>query len=177
MTTVETTKKETRRAPFTKIVRVGTVPVGARKAQLYCKVEWRNERLSFSGVVGPKSNGDASGGCGQVDMEFAHRDPFDNDRRYGHLVEPGEIGFAPGWDAEKWLDFLDLWKRWHLNDMRAECEHQRAHGWTYDTHRGRQCPVCGYEIGTAWLAERVPTEVLSILKAEYPDTDRQPAWV
>lgn len=24
---------------------------------------------------------------------------------------------------------VDLWKRWHLNDMHAGCEHQRAAGW------------------------------------------------
>lgn len=41
---------------------------------------------------------------------------------------------------------VEVWRRWHLNDMRAGCEHQRAEGWdkrpidpskplnTYGTH-------------------------------------------
>jgi hypothetical protein len=27
------------------------------------------------------------------------------------------------------MDVVQLWKRWHLNDMRAGCEHQRAEKW------------------------------------------------
>jgi hypothetical protein len=109
-------------------------------------------------------------------MGYAHRDPCQNDARYTSPTTPDEIEYADGWDAETWLDFLYVWKRWHLNDMHAECEHQEALGWTYDTHRGRVCPQCGYEIGTAWTKREVPDVVLTFL-ASLPDADKQPAWV
>jgi hypothetical protein len=32
-------------------------------------------------------------------------------------------------DNPKVHRLVDLWKRWHLNDMRPGCEHQRAAGW------------------------------------------------
>lgn len=33
------------------------------------------------------------------------------------------------WDEEKLLKLLDIWDKWHLNNMRPECEHQRELGW------------------------------------------------
>lgn len=56
---------------------------------------------------------------------------------------------------------VELWDRWHLNDMRAECEHQRALGWTYQTHPAAECPECGYRLGTAWLYEELPGDFLA----------------
>lgn len=65
-------------------------------------------RLSISGVVGPKPNGDARGSCGQC-------------------VEALDelTALAPGWTPDMVARLRDVWKRWHLNDMRAGCEHQR----------------------------------------------------
>lgn len=59
---------------------------------------------------------------------------------------------------------LDVWKRWHLNGMRAGCEHQRALGWTYNEHPSEPCPTCGYKMGTAWLHEELPADVLEFLR-------------
>lgn len=53
-----------------------------------------------------------------------------------------------------------IWRTYHLSDMQAGCEHQRDAGWTYDTHAGRKCPVCGYGIGTAWKSKPLPLDVL-----------------
>lgn len=114
---------------FTKIVNPGTVPVGGRRVQLFCKIECKDGRLSISGVEGPKQNGDAWGSCGQIHGGYAHRDPADDDARTYRLTRPEDMNFGPDWSAAMWLDFLDVWKRWHLNDMRAGCEHQRAAGW------------------------------------------------
>jgi hypothetical protein len=130
MTTVQATPST---QAFTKVVRVGLVPVYPgtdRRANLFCKIEYSAEgRLSISGVIGPKPNGDAQGGCGQIDMEFAHRNPADDDRRHSEPVRPEEITFSDDWSTGIWLHFLDVWHRWHLNDMRASCEHQRELGW------------------------------------------------
>jgi len=106
-----------------KTVRIGHM----RGGNLFCKIEIEKGKLSISGVIGPSRNGNCSA-CGQIDMEFAHRNPADNDDRYSSLTQPTDITFAPGWDTEKWFDFLDIWNRWHLNDMRPSCEHQRDWG-------------------------------------------------
>lgn len=90
-----------------KTVRLGTLPdVGS----VFCKINLSNDgRLSITGVEGPKSNGDCRGSCGQIVMSLG-----------ANTVEP-----APGWDRDKIARFLEIWDRWHLNDMRAGCEHQR----------------------------------------------------
>ena len=44
------------------------------------------------------------------------------------LVHPSLMP-APGWDAAKLARLRELWERWHLNSLRAGCEHQRAAGW------------------------------------------------
>ena len=100
-------KQET--AKLNKVVRLGTVECGASPAGIFARVEYDGARLSIVGVVGPKSDGNARGGCGQIDPA-------------------GETftSYAPGWDAEKVAEFAHIWRRWHLNDMRAGCEHQRA---------------------------------------------------
>lgn len=66
-------------------------------------------------MIGPRISGNAAGGCGQIDMEFAHRNPADNDARCAScLIKPEDICFARGWDADKLLTLLDHWKHYHL---------------------------------------------------------------
>lgn len=84
---------------------------------------------------------------------------------------------------------IEIWDRWHLNNMRAGCEHQRALGWDstvpldpskpvgwgnyatwkrHDEHPNgllcKPCPVCGYEYGSAWLHEPLPQEVVDFVE-------------
>ena len=40
-----------------------------------------------------------------------------------------EINFNNGWNREKLLKLLDIWDKWHMNDMHPECDHQRGLGW------------------------------------------------
>ena len=167
-----------------KVMRIGTVKTwGGRNVSVFVAAKIKEGRLSMTGVVGPTRNGNASGGCGQIDMEFAHRNPEDDDKRYNDPITPDQINFAKGWDADKWFDLLDIWKLWHLNDMHAECEHQRALGWTYDTHHGTEldefeghpCPVCGYHIGSSWLKVELPASVIATLES-MPDADKPCPW-
>jgi hypothetical protein len=72
---------------------------------------------------------------------------------------------------------LDIWKRWHLNDMRAGCAHQNklvpwlcellGVGHSYDElmtiPNFQRCPSCGYNYGIAWLYEPLPEEVVNFL--------------
>jgi len=60
---------------------------------------------------------------------------------------------------------LAIWDRWHLNDMRPGCPHQRALGWvSYDEHPNEPCPECGYRYGSDWLYEALPPEIRAFLE-------------
>ncbi|MCM1333426.1 MAG: hypothetical protein NC084_06385 [Bacteroides sp.] len=82
-----------------------------RMARAFAKIIYEDERLSISGVIGPKSNGNCTGSCGQCREEIAAGTP------------------AVGWTKEMLKQFSEIWERWHLNDLRPSCEHQRALGW------------------------------------------------
>jgi len=164
---------------FEKVVRVGTIPQYMRpKTNLFVKIEYKNKKLSISGVIGPLRSGNATGGCGQIDMEFAHRDQKDNDLRYKFedLIHPSQIDYAKSWTDTMWLDLLDAWKKWHLNDMNAECEHQKALGKNWENSPGDVCPICKWKLGHGWKKETVPPAILRFL-ISLPDTDRKPAWI
>lgn len=60
-------------------------------------------------------SGDCNGHMGQCQDEI---------RR---LID--RITWAPAWSRERAAQLLDVWERWHLNDLRPGCEHQRAEGW------------------------------------------------
>mgnify|MGYP001580030912 CR=1 FL=1 len=81
------------------------------RGEVFVSIRWDGKRLSISGVEGPKRNGDALGSCGQC-----------VDALVGLLREDV--------DAAK---LRDIWERWHLNDMRVACEHQRADDWGSET--------------------------------------------
>lgn len=113
-----------------KVLFIGQVPSYLRYEKLFIKTEIKDGKLSISGVIGPRKSGNSAGGCGQIDMEFVHRDPKQNDKRYHNTLIPYQkIKYAKNWNATKWLDLLDIWHKWHLNDMKASCEHQRDLGW------------------------------------------------
>lgn len=78
---------------------------------VYVKIEFKNGRLSLSGVGGPLKNGHCIGGCGQNLEEIASGTP-NND-----------------WTTEMVKKLLDIWNEWHLNDVCAYCKHQKQLGW------------------------------------------------
>ena len=144
-----------------KVLRLGTSKTyGGRTFSVFAKVKYDGERLSIVGVEGPLPTGNALGGCGQI-----------HDTILGDDFVPNSAMGQPMVD-----DFIALWKRYHLNDMHSGCEHQRAMGWTYATHKGRACPVCTCEIGFIRHNEEVPTWVIEYIES-MPDTDREPAWI
>ena len=118
--------------------------------KVFATIEWDGMRLAITGVEGPKRNGDARGSSGQIER-------------------------TPEWIACPEIDldrFMAIWKRWHLNDMRDGCEHQRELGWTI-ANLSQPCPTCDYKGGTAWLFEPVPANVIEYLTA-LPETDELP---
>lgn len=90
--------------------------------------------LHITGVVGPRSNGDAysAGQC------------YDTLRQ----------GVAnAGWTADSLYKLLDIWERWHMNDMngmKPYCEHQVGEAWNPD----RQVKVYKYKMSVALLNEQ-----------------------
>ena len=79
-------------------------------------------------------------------------------------------------------DLVEIWKRWHLNDLRAGCIHQsnsahldgngnwlRGQEWSAMIEEQRAlCPL-NYSYGSAWLVEELPDSVIARVK-EIGDT-------
>ena len=77
----------------------------------YAKIKYEGKCLSISGVIGPTPNGNCRGSCGQC-------------------VDEIRGGKPEGlWTDEMLAKFCDVWERWHLNDTRPYCQHQKALGW------------------------------------------------
>lgn len=167
-----------------KVIHPCDVPMwDGKKYPMFCKIEYKDGRLSITGVIGPhagyadgRGSGQHAALRGQIDMEFDHLDPTQNDSRYDDPIKAISLRFAAGWNRAKWYKFLDAWHNWHLNNMHSECEHQQAKGITYTLDPNNVCDECGYKIGSAWTFRDVPAEVIEFLES-LPDTDRIPAWV
>ena len=79
----------------------------------FCKIEYDETkgRLSITGVVAPTKDGNALGSVGQCVDEIRKGTPTEE------------------WNKKMLNKFCDIWDKWHLNDMRPYCEHQRELGW------------------------------------------------
>lgn len=113
--------------PFTKICRLGKVKevvsyskdgVHEIPVPVFVKIKYsKRDRdregfaLSITGVVGPRPHGDAAGNSGQIDSS---------------LVGRTFTEYAPGWDASLVARFLEVWDRYHLNDLTAGTPKQEA---------------------------------------------------
>lgn len=84
-----------------------------RKYNAFARIEFDeySGRLSICGVVGPTRHGNCMGSAGQCVDEIREGIPTED------------------WSEEMLSKFCDIWDRWHLNDMRPTCEHQRELGW------------------------------------------------
>jgi len=146
---------------FAKIVCLGTVD---KRASVFCKIVYNNKgNLSITGVVGPFKSGNAYGSCGQIN---------------GMVIDNPNT--KEGWTPELIAEFYKIWQLWHLNDMQAGCEHQRAKGWNkdgYDKHPAEPCPVCDYRYGSSWLRKEIPYRVVLFLKHHVKATVKAYAWV
>jgi hypothetical protein len=149
-------------ASFTKVINPGWQKPSWSKTsyRVFCKIEYKDGRLSITGVEGPNKFGNCQGGCGQIN-------PVEVER------------LAYGWSRDLLRRFNEAWDKWHLNNMHAGCTHQDELGWDYSKDQSilsKPCPVCGYKWGTAWNTVPVPNDVLNFLKS-LPDSEVAPAWV
>lgn len=127
---------------------------GGRWFHTHIFIEYTDGRLSITGVEGALASGNCLGSCGQIDMDY----------RKGHLGK--DFQMIDGWTLPMFRKLLAIWDKWHLNDLKAGCEHQRALGWEadgYDKHPSEPCPTCGYKFGTAWHMVAVPNDVIAWL--------------
>lgn len=180
---------------FERIVKPWSVRIGRAEVPVYCRVELRaldSERieLGISGVEGPRRNGDAFGGCGQIVMSF----------------DAEKVAPIGPWTKKSIAEFVEVWNRWHLNGMRAgapdqekalrrmpEAKYPVSH---YDaacaflakrgllesqseaeifvTGRGKRIAK-GYRYGSGWVTEVLPPEVIEYVRNLPPSPDT-PAW-
>lgn len=95
---------------FTKIYRIGTLRIDKNTTcSVFIKAEYKNKELSFMGVEGPIRNGNCIGDCGQINKSYDKTNMIP----------------AKGWTYESIQRLMKIWNNYHLNDMHAECEHQR----------------------------------------------------
>lgn len=144
------------------------VPDNGRKypVQIGMAFRGRNGNLTLSLVGSYKGPGGEEGG-GQIQDSL-------NDRINEYIVPESDI-----------VHLVEVWNRWHLNSMRAGCEHQRKMmasmielGTVPDNFFRvsmyesvvalpgfAKCPTCkdGYEYGSAWLHETLDPEAVEFL--------------
>lgn len=70
--------------------------------------------LSITGVIRPTPSGNAYS-CGQIE---------DSIRRILLPESQANVQLIKPWTRKMVEELLDIWKVWHLNDMRPSCEHQ-----------------------------------------------------
>lgn len=169
-----------------KVTRIGSRPsYNNRSMSIYCHIEFKNKKLSITGVEGPLRNGDALGSCGQINS----------------IIQENLEDITPsqGWDKLKICQFINIWDQWHLNDMIAGSPRQEAYlklnpvSYEYpQSHYKVACEVLKkaglnpdteylhnskpYSYGHAWLFKEVPQDVIEWLN-NLPETDKKPAWV
>lgn len=84
-------------------------------------------RLSITGVHGPMNNGDCHGSAGQCTDTLQELVDGPKDRIAVRIAVrfPGQLT-----GRQTMQKLADIWRDWHLNDMRAHCDHQlAAHKW------------------------------------------------
>ena len=64
---------------------------------------------------------------GRFSMSADIRNPYGTDIVMGGQCVDTVAAFFP--NDKKARRMVEIWRRWHMNDMRAGCEHQRAEGW------------------------------------------------
>lgn len=102
---------------------IGTIDTGHRaRAKVQIDISYVDGRLSIVGEARRSGVRDCSG----------VRDRYRGGQMHATIAsaaQAGEIWYLSGWDRQSVLILTALWDRWHLNDMRPGCEHQRAAEW------------------------------------------------
>lgn len=164
-------------------------PGKTEAGQMYLKIKLsENDNISISGVIGPLKSGNCRGGCGQIIDKLSDI-----------------VVYNKGWDENTVLKLKALWKKCHLNDLKAGTPEQedaismgRAEGNKYEYIAAcnylksiglYKVPVKDaqpyskyklekdtYAYGSAWLRFDVAKEDIEELFS-FPKSEKEPAWV
>ena len=160
-------------APFVRrfIACKGTT-LGGRHFSTWVRVSWDGAGLSFMGVEGPLKSGAMVDSCGQIEHRIYTRTDDEHRVRYDGRTLP----------SHRAQILQSLWRRWHLNDMRAGSKAQEAEikpSMLYEKRKAFLAAIKldpdpdGYVYGSTWLTEPVPVDVLAWLAA-LPNRDDCP---
>ena len=165
-----------------KTVCLGTIPVSGVNRSVFCDVNLDEKgTLAIRGVVGPRKGGEAWGYAGQIQDDLE--------------------GLVPGagWTQEMVDEFLNIWRKWHLNDMQPGTRHQMD--FLREWRKGREILSYDYEdeckalaeaglledsqylvdgkpyrYGSSYLKFDLPAEVIAFLRG-IPVSLKEPVWV
>lgn len=113
------------------------------EARGFVKIEYDDDRLSICGVIGPTRNGGAKGSCGQCIEEIRKGEPVGN------------------WNREMLDKLCEIWDRWHLNDMRPYCEHQKELRW--DELARKQVTLYNYRLNHEAIKKQQEAEKAALI--------------
>lgn len=117
--------------PLKRTIEIGTMKDNPDQ-HVFIDIDFDGKRLSITGDIANK-NKTQTYACGQISMS----------------LKPEDINPADDWDTLKIARLLNIWNRWHLNGMRAGCEHQERnwnknkelqipkYTWTHEYHNAR----------------------------------------
>lgn len=103
-------------------------------AQAFAEIEYKDRELTVHGVIGPRPSGNCDGSCGQCVDEIREGTPNGD------------------WTVEMLKRFCEIWDEWHLNHMRAYCQHQKALGW--DKLAGKRVTLYNYHLRAEVFSEQ-----------------------
>lgn len=118
--------------PFERTIYIGN-EAGLQEHHITVEIKFDGKRLSITGDISNRSKTQLYA-CGQINMS----------------IDPKKINYADPWNEIRFTHFLAVWNRWHLNDMRAGCEHQErdwdknkelqipTYTWTTEYHNARE---------------------------------------
>ena len=146
-------------------------PIKTNKGQVFIKIVLNDKKLSITGVVAPKINGNCNGGCGQILDCLTSTDIFIN----------------AGWNSEMIDKLYDVWEKWHLNDMKSGTPKQEEAIDIWNQQNYNYIKTCDYLksidlycdgqviYGHQWLTEEVPKNIIDWL-FDLPISVIKPAW-
>ena len=107
---------------------------GQHLAQAFAEIEYKDRELTVHGVIGPRPSGNCDGSCGQCVDEIREGTPNGD------------------WTVEMLKRFCEIWDEWHLNHVRAYCQHQKALGW--DKLAGKRVTLYNYHLRAEVFSEQ-----------------------
>lgn len=133
-----------------KVINPVMCEIGKRRVRGFCKIELSGGRLSITGVIGPRSNGNCLGSSGQCVDEIREGTPTE------------------GWTKEMIQKFCSIWDEWHLNDLRPYCHHQKELGW--DKLSGKRVTLYNYSLTQEAYRKKEAVKAAAIRALENGET-------